>query len=84
MLQIFLELSERQSEDIARGNAVIRHDTERQTSFKGDLALSAHRYLTQIAHRQADGCSAEVVDMVVDGVGLDTRQIGEDDRAVEG
>ena len=82
--QIFLEFSERQAEDVARGDTVIRYNAERQTSLKGDLPLSAHGNLTQIAHRQADGGGAEVVDMVMDGVGLDARQIGEDDGAMEG
>ena len=84
MLQVFFKLPERQAQDVTGTDAVVRHDTERQTALKGHLSLLPYGDLAQIAHRKTDGYGAEVIDMMMDRICFDAGKIGQHDRAVEG
>ena len=84
MLEVFLEFAERQTEDVARHDAVVSNDTQRQTALEYDLSLLTDGDLAEIAHRKRDRGGSEIVDVVVDRIGLDAGEIGEDDRAMEG
>ena len=84
MLEVFLEFAERQTEDIAGDDTVVGDDTQRQTALEYDFALLTDGDLAEIAHRKGDRGGSEIVDVVVDRIGLNAGEIGEDDRAMEG
>lgn len=79
MLEVFLEFAERQTEDIARHDTVVSNDTQRKTALEYDFALLTDGHLAEIAHRKRDRGGSEIIYMVVDRIGLDAGEIGEDD-----
>ena len=83
MLQIVQELSACNDILRTRANTLVHNKADRDALLEHDLAFPSLRHLMRDAHRHNHRRRTEVIDMVIDRVGADAREVCDRHRAVE-
>ena len=84
ILEIFLDNGECLRVAVTVAEAFVHDDTERDLFFKHDLAFFLLGCVDVVAHGNDHAVRTEVINVMVDVVGTNARQIGENEGAVEG
>ena len=83
ILNILPEAAERQRKIAAGADTFVHHHAERHTLFKHNLALDTLGDLAQVAHRDGDTGRPELVAVVINVIGTDAGQIGDQQACME-